>query len=122
MPQTKFVIWLPFFCKVRFSALAAKALTETVSPVRSYYPYIRNGTRSSIIFSGSIVRADLLKCLLEGQGIQVFLQDETMGTLAPWYVAAGGAGAVKVLIPNSKLEEARPIVENFMKRGAEQDG
>ena len=48
--------------------------------------------RLSIIYAGSIVQADLLKCLLEGRGIEVFLQDETIGTLFPYYAAPGGAG------------------------------
>lgn len=73
----------------------------------------------SIVYAGNIVQADLLKCLLEGQGIEVFLRDETVGMLAPWYTAPGGAGAVKVLIRNSKVQEARPIVEDFMKTEAE---
>ena len=72
-----------------------------------------------IIYAGNIIHADLLKCLLEGQGIEVFLQDETVGTLAPWYTAAGGAGAVKVLIRNDMIDRARPLVEDFMKTEAE---
>ena len=43
-----------------------------------------NGERLSIIYAGNIVQADLLKCLLEGEGIQVFLQDEILGMVAPW--------------------------------------
>ena len=77
-----------------------------------------NGERLSIIYAGNIVQADLLKCLLEGEGIQVFLQDEILGMVAPWYVAAGGAGAVKVAIANSDVDKARPIVEEFVKSSA----
>jgi putative signal transducing protein len=69
----------------------------------------------SVIYYGNIWRADLLKCLLEGQGIKVFLQDETLGKLLPWYTAPGGAGAVKVLVPRSEVEAARPIVDDFTK-------
>jgi hypothetical protein len=39
--------------------------------------------RLSIIYSGNIVQADVLKCLLEGQGIEAFLQDKAVGTIAP---------------------------------------
>ncbi len=67
-----------------------------------------------VIYSGNIVQADLLKCLLEGEGIQAFLGDEFIGMIAP-YVSPGGAGAVKVLIAKSDMERARAIVEEFDK-------
>src|SRR5215467_1942542 len=69
----------------------------------------------SVIYSGNIVQADVLKCLLEGAGIETILRDEFVGMIAPWYVAPGGAGAVKVLIGTSDIEQALPIVEDFMK-------
>lgn len=71
--------------------------------------------RLSFIYSGSIVQADLLKCLVEGQGIETFLHDETVGTLFPWYRSTGGAGAVKVLVANSNIDKARPFVDDFLK-------
>jgi hypothetical protein len=52
----------------------------------------------SVIYSGNIARADLLKCLLEGEGIQTFLEDEFLGRMVPYATAPGGAGAVKVLM------------------------
>jgi hypothetical protein len=73
-----------------------------------------------VIYYGNSWRADLVKCLLEGQGINVFLQDETLGKLLPWYTAAGGAGAVKVLVAESEIEAARPIVDDFMKSEAKE--
>jgi hypothetical protein len=68
----------------------------------------------SVVYSGSIVQADLLKCLLEGAGIHALLQDEFIGMIAP-YVSPGGAGAVKVLVRKSDLDQARSIVEDFSK-------
>jgi len=44
-----------------------------------------------VIYSGSIVQADVLKCLLEGEGINALLEDEFIGMIAP-YVSPGGAG------------------------------
>jgi hypothetical protein len=32
-----------------------------------------------VVYRGNIVKADLLKCLLEGQGITAWLKDELMG-------------------------------------------
>src|SRR5438067_1036380 len=69
----------------------------------------------SVIYSGNIVQADLLKCLLEGEGMQAFLEDEFLGRMVPYAAAAGGAGAVKVLIANSDLDQARMIVDEVVR-------
>jgi hypothetical protein len=66
----------------------------------------------SIVYSGTIVQADLLKCLLESAGIHAMLENEFIGTIAP-YVSPGGAGAVKVLVAKSDMDQARSIVEDF---------
>jgi Putative prokaryotic signal transducing protein len=66
----------------------------------------------SIVYSGTIVQADLLKCLLEGAGIYAMLENEFIGMIAP-YVSPGGAGAVKVLVAKSDMDQARSIVEDF---------
>jgi hypothetical protein len=39
--------------------------------------------RRFVVYSGSIVDADLLRNLLDGQGIQSYLNDEFVGMLAP---------------------------------------
>ena len=70
----------------------------------------------SVVYSGTIVQADLLKCLLEGAGIHAVLQDEFIGTIAP-YVSPGGAGAVKVLVAKNDMDHARSIVADFSRRG-----
>ena len=66
-----------------------------------------------IVFEGDFVNAGILKGLLMDAGIEAFLRDEHTGVLAPWTVAPGGAGAVKVVIRVSDLELAKPIVDNF---------
>jgi Putative prokaryotic signal transducing protein len=71
----------------------------------------------SVIYSGTIVQADLLKCLLEGAGIHAVLQDEFIGMIAP-YVSPGGVGAVKVLVVKSDIDKARSIVEGFSRQTA----
>jgi len=64
-----------------------------------------------VVYSGSIVEADLLKCLLDGAGIESCLQNETLGTMSP-YIFQGGAG-VGVAVLREDLENARPIVEDY---------
>jgi Putative prokaryotic signal transducing protein len=69
----------------------------------------------SVVYSGTIVEADLLKCVLEGAGIHAVLENEFIGTIAP-YLFPGGAGAVKVLILRSDMDQARRIVEDFSRK------
>jgi hypothetical protein len=51
---------------------------------------------------------------LEGKGIPARLEDEFVGMIAPYAAAAGGAGAVKVIITTRDVDKARPIVEDFV--------
>ena len=64
-----------------------------------------------VVYSGTIVEADLLKCLLDGAGIESRLHNETLGMIAP-YIFQGGAG-VGVAVLREDLENARPIVEDY---------
>ncbi len=70
---------------------------------------------TAIAFSGSPLDAGFVKSLLENAGIQAFLKDENMGTIAPWYASPGGAGAVKVMINSQDSERAKEIVDQFEK-------
>jgi hypothetical protein len=36
-----------------------------------------------------------------------------MGAIAPWYIAPGGVGAVKLFIARSDYERARAIIAEF---------
>jgi hypothetical protein len=64
-----------------------------------------------VVYSGSITEVDLLKCLLDGEGIESQLQNETIGMIAP-YLSPGG-GAVKLAIASEDVQQARPIVEDY---------
>ena len=65
------------------------------------------------IFAGNIFEAGMVKSLLENSGIKAYLKDEIMGTLSPWWVTPGGAGAVKVIISNLDFERAKLIVDEY---------
>lgn len=65
------------------------------------------------IFSGSAIQAEIVKSILNDNGIEAFLKDEYMGTLAPWYTAPGGAGSVKVVISSLDYTQAKMIVEKY---------
>jgi len=68
----------------------------------------------TIIHVGNAIESGFVKSLLEEYGIPAFLRDEIMGSIAPWYIAPGGVGAVKVLIARSDYERAKAILDEFL--------
>lgn len=72
-----------------------------------------------VVFAGSIMEADAAKAALELNGIRAFLRDEAVGTWAPWYVAGGGVGAVKVVVPESEADKARAVLDHKASQDAE---
>ncbi len=69
------------------------------------------------IFSGSAWEAGIVKSLLENAGILTFMKDEIRGTYAPWHIAPGGIGAVKLVVSDMDKDKAKEVVTDFyMKR------
>jgi|WetSurMetagenome_2_1015567.scaffolds.fasta_scaffold228358_1 hypothetical protein len=67
------------------------------------------------VFRGTMMQASIVKSLLENAEIEVFLKDEFIGTLDPWYAAPGGAGAVKVFVSDLDYEKAKLVVDEYEK-------
>lgn len=67
-----------------------------------------------IVHAGNAIEAGFVKSLLEEYGIAARLRDEMMGTIAPWYVAPGGVGAVKVVVTRSDYERSKAIIAEFL--------
>ena len=67
------------------------------------------------VFAGTIWEAELVKSLLENAEIEVFLLDENLGSIAPWYAAGGGAGAVKVVVSTLDYEKAEAVITDYLK-------
>lgn len=65
------------------------------------------------VFSGTSIQAGLLKSMLEDAGLRVFVKDEFLCTIAPWWSSPGGAGAVKLLVPTDDLEQATEVVTQY---------
>jgi hypothetical protein len=65
------------------------------------------------IFAGTTWQAEMVKSLLANAEVEVFLKDEIMGTLNPWYTAPGGAGAVKVFVASSDYNRAKQVVDEY---------
>ena len=70
-------------------------------------------TKPTVIFSGDFHRAAVIKNMLENHGIYVFMQNEHMGSIAPWQVASAGFNPVKLIISGQDEEEAKKILEGF---------
>lgn len=59
------------------------------------------------VFTGSLWEAELVKGLLEDQGIQATLKDDIMGTMAPYMTQE-----VAVMINEIDYEAAMEIIRN----------
>ena len=66
-----------------------------------------------IVYAGGTADTALLRDLLEAAGVHARLGDEVMGTMAPYVIAGGTTAAVKVLVPEAQLDDAREIVVEF---------
>ena len=66
-----------------------------------------------IVYAGGSADTALLRDLLEAAGVEARLGDEVMGTMAPYVIAGGTTAAIKVLVPEDRLDDAREIVVEF---------
>lgn len=64
-----------------------------------------------VVFSGDDLQAQMVWSRLEGHGIEAQLIDSHMGGIAPWYVTAGGVGAVKVAVATKDVDKARDVLD-----------
>jgi|GEM_PF-2363764 hypothetical protein len=65
------------------------------------------------VYAGRPIDTHILKTVLELAGLNVFLKDEIMGTMVK------GAQAVEVVIPTDEVEQAIPIVQQFIKEATD---
>ncbi|WP_439881065.1 putative signal transducing protein [Pontibacter sp. MBLB2868] len=70
-------------------------------------------TKPVQIFAGDFHRASIIKNMLENHGIYVFVQNEHMGSIAPWQVASGGFNPVKLIVSGLDSEQALRLLEEF---------
>ena len=67
------------------------------------------------VFDGNDWNASMVKSLLDNAEIESFIKDGKMGVLAPWDVAGGGAGSVKIFVSNVDFEKAKEVIEQYEK-------
>ena len=65
------------------------------------------------VFAGTSWETALVKSLLENVEIGAFTIDESIGSLAPWYVGPGGQAAVKIFVASRDYERAKMVVDEF---------
>jgi hypothetical protein len=63
------------------------------------------------VVSGTAL-AEMLRGLLEAQGIQVLLSQEGLGR-SVYTVTVGIMGEVQILVPKSQLESARIVIDEY---------
>lgn len=65
----------------------------------------------AVVFSGNIIEAGFIRNLLEANGIQAFMKDEFVGTIAPWVASTAGMGSVKVEVLKKDLSAALQLIK-----------
>jgi len=68
-----------------------------------------------VVFTGTAWQAGMVKSLLEDAGIEAFVLEHARATYNPGWNLPGEGGSVRVMISDLDLEEARPIVEEYVK-------
>jgi hypothetical protein len=56
-----------------------------------------------------LTRAHIIKAMLEGAGIPVLLDYESVGPIIG--ITVDGLGAVRVLVPDTQADEARALID-----------
>lgn len=64
------------------------------------------------VFAGEMFEVTYIKGLLEADGIIAYLQNEQMSTIAPWYITAGGAGALRLFVAADDEASAIELINN----------
>jgi len=59
------------------------------------------------------LQAEILKGLLEAQGVRVWLNQE--GLAHSYAVTVGTLGLVEVLVPNSEVEQAKQVLQAYQR-------
>jgi len=70
------------------------------------------------VFAGTPIDAGMIQSLLEQEGIEAFIENELMGSIAPWYVTPGGSGAAKVVVAGQDYEKALQIIGDYGQMGS----
>lgn len=73
------------------------------------------------VFEGQLWQASTIQQILEDNNIQAFLENEYMGSIAPWRIEPGGLNPVKVIVSNEDYELSTKLIEEFYEQPDETD-
>ncbi len=65
-----------------------------------------------LVFTGLAWEVELLKNILEKEGISSYITNESIGNLFP-FLTTPGMGAVKLVVAKADFEKARKLAEEF---------
>lgn len=65
------------------------------------------------IFRGTFIETMNIRNLLESINIEVFTQNENMGTIQPWTVSSGGFSPVILKVNEEDFDKAKKIIEDY---------
>lgn len=68
------------------------------------------------VFEGSAIEADLIKNMLEDNGISAIIKDDMMSQVFPLYVASGELKPVKVYIDRENFDRGQELVDIYIKQ------
>lgn len=68
-----------------------------------------------LIYSGNPIDSEIIKDILLDNGIAVNIKNELMGTIAPWYVSAGGINPIELEVFTKDKGEALRLINEFTK-------
>lgn len=68
-----------------------------------------------VVFKGNPIDSEIVKDILNDNGIMSNLKNQLMGTIAPWHVSPGGFEPVEVEILLKDKEKALKLLDEFIK-------
>jgi hypothetical protein len=71
--------------------------------------------QNNIVFTSlNIMEANLVKSLLESNNIQVFVIDENISRINPFYTSA--VGGIKLVVPDNQIQMAQEVLDEYRKK------
>jgi hypothetical protein len=65
------------------------------------------------VFAGEFIEAGMIHSMLLENKIEAFLQNEMMGSIAPWMTGSSSYQPVKVLVSSINEELAKALIQEF---------
>ncbi len=78
-----------------------------------------NEDKMAEVFAGELWQATMIKNILEDNNIRAFLNNEYLGTIAPYLADSGGMPNVTVMVNSHQREAALKLIEEFNKSAPE---